>query len=87
MVETSLLELDLRRVLRRVEELSGVRLPESVLEVSLEPDLGLLCVRFGRPKGEELGEPVHLGIHLFRDSETGEITAVEVLEPSKLLNE
>jgi len=86
-VETSLLELDLKKILRRVEELSGIRLPKVVLEVTLEPELGLLCVRFGRPKGGELGEPVHPGIHVFRDSETGEITAVEVLEPSKLLNE
>ncbi len=87
MVETSLLELDLRRVLRRVEELSGVRLPEAVLEASLEPELGILCVRFRRPEGGELGEPVHPGIHLFRDPKTGEITALEVLEPSRLLNE
>ena len=87
MVETSLLELDLKKILRRVEELSGVRLPEVVLEATLEPELGLLCVRFRRPRGGELGEPVHPGIHLFRDSRTGEITAVEVLEPNKLSSE
>ncbi len=87
MVETSLLELDLKKILRRVEELSGIRLPKVVLEATLEPELGILYVRFGRPKVGELGEPVHPAIHIFRDSETGEIAAVEVLEPSKLLNE
>ena len=86
MVETSLLELDLKRILRRVEELSGVRLPEVVLEATLEPELELLCVRFKRPRGGEFGEPVHPGIHPFRNR-AGEITAVEVLEPNKLLRD
>jgi hypothetical protein len=51
--------LDLRQVLSRVEALTGVKLPEEVIEASIVPGEGVLHLRFREPKGLELGEPLH----------------------------
>lgn len=72
--------LDLKRVLSRVEALTGVKLPGEVIEASLAPGEGVLHLRFREPRG--LGEPLHPKIHLYRD--TGEVAAVEVFDPEEL---
>jgi hypothetical protein len=84
MVTTSLLELDMDDILGKVERLTGVKFPRNVIEVSLEPKLKMLCIRFKKPCKVELGEPIRPGIHLFTDRDTGEITAVEIVNLEKL---
>ena len=87
MVTSSLLKLDLDRLLEKVEHLTGTKLPREVVEVALEPSLNILCVRFKKPTGGELGEPVHPRIHLFKDKGTDEITAIELSNMDELLQE
>lgn len=84
MVTTSLLELDVEGILRKVERLTGAEFPKDVVEVSLEPQLKMLCVRFKKPSKAEFGEPLRHGIHLFTDRDTDEITAVELIDWEKL---
>ena len=84
MATSSLLEVNIADILRRAETIAGTKLPRSVLEVTLEPKLDILCIRFKRPKNGETGEPMHPQVHLFRDSRTNEITAVEVLGADNL---
>ncbi len=85
MVTTSLLELDVECILKTVKELTEVELPPDVIEVSLEPELNVLCVRFKKPGKAEFGEPLGHGIHLFKDKDTAEITAVEIVNSEKLM--
>ncbi len=80
MATSSLLDLDIQRMLRRAERLAGSKLPSEVVEGTLEPVLNTLCIRFKKPSRGELGEPVHPRVHVFRDTETNDITAVELLE-------
>ncbi len=84
MVTTSLLDIDVDEVLGKVERLAHVKLPRAVIEVSLEPKLEMLCIRFKKPTKAELGEPLHPGIHLFTDMDTKEITALEITDLAKL---
>ncbi len=84
MATSSLLGLDIQQLLRRAEHLAGTKLPKEVIEVTLEPKLDMLCVRFRRPSDGELGEPAHPQVHLFRDKTNHEITAVELLEIDEL---
>lgn len=85
MATSSLLDLDIHLLLRKAEDLAGTKLPREVVEVTLEPQLNILCVRFRRASDGELGEPVHSKVHLFRDAATDEVTAVELLEIDQLL--
>jgi hypothetical protein len=41
-------------------------------------------LRFREPKELELGEPLHPKIHLYRDKDTGEVTAIEIIDPEGL---
>ena len=84
MVATSLLELDVESILKRAEKLTGKEFPREVIEVSLEPKLKVLCIRFKKPGKTELGEPLRHGIHVFTDRDTAEITAVEIVDWEKL---
>jgi hypothetical protein len=79
-VATSLLDINVDAILGKVERLAHVKLPRSVIEVSLEPSLRMLCIRFKKPVKTELGEPIRHGIHLFTDGETKEITAIEIID-------
>jgi len=81
---TSLLGLNIKRILSNVETLTGIRLPTEVIEVSLVLGEDILHVRFKEPSEAELGEPVHPLIHLFRDAKTEDVTAIEVVEVMKL---
>ncbi|MEM2972478.1 MAG: hypothetical protein QW270_08710 [Candidatus Bathyarchaeia archaeon] len=84
MVATSLLELEIREVLARVEKLTDVKLPRSIIEISLEPELKMLCIRFKKPKKAEFGEPLCPGVHVFSDKDTKEITAIEITDLDRL---
>jgi hypothetical protein len=42
------------------------------------------AIRFKEPKEAELGEPLHPKIHLYRDRDTEEITALEIINPGEL---
>jgi len=46
MVTTSLLKLKVGELLVRAEKLTGVKFPRDIIEVSLEPKLNMLCIRF-----------------------------------------
>ena len=85
MAASSVLDLDIPSLLRKAGNLAATKLPKEVVEVTLEPQLDMLCIRFRKPKDGELGEPVHPRIHLFRDSRTNEITAVELTEMDQFL--
>ena len=87
MATSSLLKLDIDGLLGKVEHLTGTKLPREVVEITLEPSLDTLCVRFKKPVAGELGEPACPRIHLFRDKRTHEITAVELLEMDEFLKE
>ena len=67
-----------------MEALTGVKLPEEVIEASIVPGEGVLHLRFREPKELELGEPLHPKIHLYRDKDTGEVTAIEIIDPEGL---
>jgi hypothetical protein len=84
MVTTSLLEVNIDEILSEIEKLTGLKLPKEVIEVSLEPKLKTLCIRFKRPTEAEFGEPVKPGIHLFTDKDTKEITAIEIINLERL---
>jgi len=84
MVTTSLLKLDVGELLVKVEKLTGVNLPRDIIEVSLEPKLNMLCIRFRKPSKAEFGEPLQHGIHVYTDKDTKEITAVEIINLDKL---
>jgi len=79
MATTSLLELNIDELLVRVEKLTGVKFSREIIEVSLEPKLKMLCIRFKKPSKAEFGEPIYPGIHLYTDKDTKEITAVEMI--------
>ena len=83
MVTTSLLELDIMGLLVKVEKLTGVKFSRDIIEVSLEPKLKMLCIRFKKPGKAELGEPLYPRIHLYTDKDTKEITAVEIIDLDK----
>ena len=85
MAAASLLDVDVRRVLEVVEELGAVSLPRRVIEAVLLPDEGVLHVRFEEPRGAELGEPIHPLIYVFRDAETGRITAIEIIDLDEIV--
>lgn len=84
MVTTSLLKLNVEKLLVRAESLTDVKFPRDIIEVTLEPKLNMLCIRFKKPSKAEFGEPLHPRIHLFTDKDTKEITAVEIIDLDKL---
>ncbi len=87
MAITSLLEIDLKQILSYIKRTCKVKLPQRVVEVSLAEKYSLLHIRFREPRKHELGEPLHPLIHIYRDSETKEITALEIIDLNTLLAE
>jgi hypothetical protein len=84
----TLLDLNVKSLLKGLENAYGMKLPEEVVEISLVRNV--LHVRFSYPKGAEVEvEPLQLKtpVFLFRDCETGEVTAIEVLDVDELLKE
>ncbi|MEM3407751.1 MAG: hypothetical protein QW806_07120 [Nitrososphaerota archaeon] len=64
MVATSILKLDLKQIINKVSEVTKLKMPEEVIEVSLEQKTSLLCIRFRKTKEAELGEAIHPQIHI-----------------------
>ena len=89
MVVKSLLDIDLKELLRLIEERTGVKLPRDVIETYLDTEHDLLFIRFREPRGVEVGEPLPLNmpVMLFTEEDTDEVTALEVIGISKLLIE
>ena len=85
MATTSLVTLDLEKLISKVERITNLGLPQRVLEATLEPDIDLLCLRFKKPRKAELGEPVHPLVHVFREKACRGITAVEIVNPEALI--
>jgi hypothetical protein len=79
MVTSSLVELNIGALLGKVEQTGHLKLPKKVIEVTLEPDLDMLCIRFVKPSKAELGEPLGSGIQIYRDMGTRKVTAVEIV--------
>jgi len=77
-------DMNIKQILSKIETLTGIKLPIEVIETSIVPGEGVLHVRFKEPKELELGEPLHPRIHLYRDKDTEEITALEVINPEEL---
>ena len=85
----SLLRADLGKLLERIGEARGAKLPEKVVEAYLDAERDLLFVRFKKPSGPEVGEPLPTKafVTLFTEESTGEITALEAIGLSELLKE
>jgi hypothetical protein len=86
---TSLLDLDLKVLLDRLESRAGLKLPRRVIEVYLDEKHDLLFIRFKEPRGVEVGEPLATNtiVTLFTDEESSEVTAIEIVGLSGLLKE
>ena len=74
---------------RRCRPGCGIILPRRVTEAYLDSKAEILHIRFSEPKRVECGEPLPLKTlaTIFRDEDTNEITAIEILKPEDLLNE
>jgi uncharacterized protein YuzE len=86
---TSLLDLDLKALLDRLESKAGLKLPRRVIEVYLDEKRDLLFIRFKEPQRAEVGEPLATDtiVTLFTDEGSGEVTAIEIVGLSGLLKE
>jgi len=84
MARRSVTKLNIGELLVKVEKLTRVRFPRDIIEVSLEPKLNMLCIRFKKPSKAEFGDPLRPGIHLYTDKDTEEITAVEIVDLDRL---
>jgi len=80
----SLLDIDVKQILSKTQELTGLRLPMEIIEISIVPTEDVLHIGFKEPKEAELGEPLHPKLHLYRDRDTEEITALEIINPGEL---
>jgi len=89
MAITSLLDIDLRLLIEGIERACRIVLPRKETEAYLDPKAEILHIRFSEPRGMECGEPLPLKTlaTIFRDEDTNEITAIEILKPEDLLNE
>ncbi len=88
MAVASLIDIDLKQLLERIEQRAGVKLPRRVVKASLSN--GVLFIRFAYPKTRENHVeplPLETPTYLFRDEETGEVTAIEIIDVENLLKE
>ena len=90
MAYQDLLSIDLRRIVKSIinyvsREMPNLTMCERVLEVSLEPDLDLLYVRFNEGRDYAYGEYIGNYIHAFiRDNR---VVAIEITPFSKFIKE
>ncbi len=83
---TTILDLDLRKILSKVEQRYEMKLPRSVLAVDYG-EHGDLYVRF-RHVEKPIGEPSKDGLAVFFYGDHGnQLVAVEILELNQLLKE
>ena len=88
MALTSLLDINLKKLIETLEEKIGEKLPKKVVSISLSENT--LHIRFTHPKTIETDvEPLPLKtpIFLFRDEKTKEITALEIINIDEALRE
>ena len=85
----TLLGIDLKALTTSIESRVSIKLPREIVEVYLDRDNDLLFIRFREPKRLETGEqlPLKTIAILFRDEDTDEITALEIIGASELLKE
>jgi hypothetical protein len=86
---TSLLEIDLEKLLLGIEKKYDVKLPRRVIEFYLDVDHDVLFIRFKELGKAEVGEPLQTKavVTLFTEEETDEITTLEIISVSELLKE
>ena len=83
-----LIDIPLKTVIERLEQVAGVKLPRRVIGASIAN--GVLHIRFSYPRSVESDVeplPPKTPVFLFRDSESGEVTAVEAIDAEELLKE
>jgi len=88
MAITSSLDISSDELLKIIERKTGIKHPRKIISVSIND--GVLYIRFGYPKTMETNVeslPFKTPVLLFRDEETNEITALEILDINELLNE
>lgn len=86
MTSRTILDLDLRKILSRIEQAYGVRLPKGVLAVDYG-ERNDLYIRF-RHVEKPVGEPTDDGLLIFfYDDHGGGAVGVEILDLSRLLQD
>ncbi len=88
MAYQDLLSIDLKKIVKNIvdhvsREVSDLTMCRRVLEVSLNPDLDLLYIRFNGDKDSAYGEYVGNYIHVFIQDK--KIVAIEITPFSKFL--
>ena len=84
----SILDIDLKKLVKTIEEKTGEKLPKKVVSISLSENV--LHIRFAHPQTRETDvEPLPLKtpIFLFRDEKTREVTAIEIINIDEALKE
>jgi len=84
----TLLDINLRKLLKKLEEKTGEKLPRKIISISLTENT--LHIRFTYPKNRETDVqplPLKTPTLLFRDQETGETTALEIIDVEETLKE
>jgi len=91
MALTSLLDIDLKKLIKILEEKIGEKLPQNVVSISLSENT--LHIRFTHSQTRETDVeplPITTPTFLFRDEKTREITAIEIINideaPKKLFD-
>jgi len=84
----TLLAIDVSALLEALEKRAGIKLPRRVVEISLAE--GVLHIRFEHPEKSESDVeplPTETPAYLYRDDETGRITAMEIIDVDQMLAE
>jgi uncharacterized protein YuzE len=79
----SLLDIDVRSVLERVEEKYGLKLPKKVITIDYGDDVGDLYVRFHHADSTE-GEATADGKVIVHYDKKGKIAAIEITDITTL---
>ena len=89
MALTSLLQIDIKRLLESIEKRSNIKLLQEVIEAYLDPETQLLHIRFTEPESTGMGEPLSFKtiVTLFTDDKTQKITALEIIGIDSLMKE
>jgi len=79
----SIIELDLKTILERVEERYGLKLSRKVVMVDYDEKLGTLFVKFKHSDIVD-GEPASDGLVIFHYGKGDELVAIEILDVTKI---
>jgi len=79
----SLLEINLKEVIERVEQRYGVRLPRKIVMVDYGEDVGDLFIKFSHEKIVD-GEITQDGITIMHYGENNKLVAIEITDITKL---